>query len=63
MNTEKICKTYQLLDESEQVWFDIYTAPGIGGNTVTVEVPRESQDQNTVRRHLLRHGAEDSGRR
>ena len=39
MTTETVRKTHQLYDEREQVWFDVYEAPGIEGRPITAEVP------------------------
>src|SRR4051812_38050849 len=58
MTTETVRKTHQLYDEREQVWFDVYEAPGIEGRPITAEVPREQQNPNAVRGHLLSKGAE-----
>lgn len=60
MTELNLCKTHQLYDEREGVWFDIYEAPGIEGRPITAEVPRQDQHPNTVRRALLAKGAEAS---
>src|SRR4051794_27393347 len=56
MENETVRKIHQLYDEREQVWFDVYEAPGVEGRPITAEVPREDQHPNAVRRHLLRKG-------
>ena len=53
-------KIAQLRDEASNAWFDIYEAPGIGGNPVIVEVPREERGLRTVMRQLLKEGATDA---
>ncbi len=58
MNNDSVCETHQLYDESRQAWIDIYKAPGIEGQPITSEVPREVQQPEAVRRHLLSKGAE-----
>lgn len=51
-------KLYQLFDEERQIWFDIYEAPGIEGEPITAEVPREVSTLKAVQAHLLSKGAE-----
>jgi hypothetical protein len=50
-------KLYQLFEEADETWRDVYQAPGLEGVPITAEVPREENSVNAVRRHLLRHGA------
>ena len=57
MTTKRIRKINQLYDEGQQVWFDVYEAAGVEGQTITAEVPREVRQPNAVRQYLLRKGA------
>lgn len=60
MKNNSISKTHQLYDESTDVWYDVYTAPGVEGQLITAEVPREERQVASVRRHLLSKGAQAS---
>ena len=57
MPTEHMRKINQLYDEGQQVWIDVYEAPGVDGQTIIAEVPREVRQPNAVRQYLLRKGA------
>ena len=55
--TTEIKKINTLYDESTQAYVDVYSAPGVEGKLVAVEVPREDQEAEVVARHLHRRGA------
>lgn len=58
MPTMSVQKLHQLFDESRQLWFDTYEAPGIEGRPIRAEVPREVQQPKAVAAHLLSKGAQ-----
>lgn len=53
-----IRKIKQLFDEGEQVWYDIYEAPGIEGAVIRATVPRQDQSVAAASRYLLGKGAQ-----
>ena len=54
----KTVKIYELFNEHEQAYYDVYQAPGIETKTVTIEVPRDVREPRAVRKLLLRGGAD-----
>lgn len=51
-------KLHQLFDRAKECWYDGYEVMSVEGKLIRVEVPREEQSLDKVRRHLLRAGAD-----